>query len=165
MKALNPSKVKYIVVHCSDTMEGKDFRASDIERWHKERGFETIGYHFVVDLDGLIERGRPLNMEGAHVKGYNNVSIGVCYIGGKDKQGLRVDTRTEAQKWWMKVLLVRLKMKFPNAKIVGHRDLSPDLNGDGVIECSEWNKDCPCFNAEEEYCNLVNKVFQNGYGE
>lgn len=163
MKELKFNKIKYIVVHCSATKEGKNFKAADIERWHKERGFETIGYHYVVDLDGLIERGRPIRYQGAHVKGYNSVSIGVCYIGGLSKSGFSADTRTDEQKRWLKYLLCALKKKYPQAIIVGHRDLSPDVNGDGIIEKNEWLKDCPCFDAKEEYKNLVSNVIKNGY--
>lgn len=144
-------KVKYIVVHCSATKEGMDYRARDIDRWHRERGFNSIGYHYVIDLDGCIEQGRGINQMGAHVKGHNNESIGVCYIGGLDASGEPKDTRTAAQKQSLNDLLTVLKRMFPDAVIQGHRDFSPDLNKNGVIEKSEWMKDCPCFDAKEEY--------------
>ena len=91
---MKPSDIDSIVIHCSATREGQDVRASDIDRWHKERGFNQIGYHFVIDLDGTVENGRPLSMAGAHCadrglsgKSYNLHSIGICYVGGLDKNG------------------------------------------------------------------------------
>ena len=72
-------KIKQIIVHCSATKEGQDFKAKDIKRWHFERGFSDIGYHYVVDLDGTIEEGRSLELIGAHTKGQNRDSIGICY--------------------------------------------------------------------------------------
>lgn len=146
-------KVKYIVVHCTATMEGKDFRAADVRKWHKQQGWEDIGYHYVIDLDGLIEEGRNKRYQGAHVAGYNSCSIGVCYVGGLDKGGLPADTRTPEQKHWLKYLLRSLKTRYPKAKIVGHRDLSPDRNGDGVVTADEWLKCCPCFDVQAEYNN------------
>lgn len=147
--------IKYIIVHCSATAEGRDFHAKDIDRWHRHRGFNSIGYHYVVDLDGKIEAGRPESQVGAHCQGYNSVSIGVCYIGGLAKDGKTPkDTRTPAQKRALIDLLRKLKKQYPGARICGHRDLSPDLNHDGKIEPAEWVKACPCFNAEEEYAKL-----------
>lgn len=91
-------KINQIIVHCSATPEGKNFNANDIDRWHKERGFDCIGYHYVIDLDGTIEKGRPIEKVGAHVKGHNSNSIGVCYIGGLASDGKTPkDTRTVEQ--------------------------------------------------------------------
>jgi len=147
--------IKYIIVHCSATAEGRDFHAKDIDRWHRHRGFNSIGYHYVVDLDGKIEAGRPESQVGAHVYGHNANSIGVVYVGGVAKDGKTPkDTRTPAQKRALIDLLRKLKKQYPGARICGHRDLSPDLNHDGKIEPAEWVKACPCFNAEEEYAKL-----------
>ena len=147
--------IKYIIVHCSATAEGRDFHAKDIDRWHRHRGFNSIGYHYVVDLDGKIEAGRPESQVGAHCQGYNSVSIGVCYIGGLAKDGKTPkDTRTPAQKRMLNDLLRKLVKQFPGSQICGHRDLSPDLNHDGKIEPNEWVKACPCFDAEEEYKDI-----------
>ena len=94
-----------IIIHCSATRAGQDLRAKDIDRMHKQRGFNQIGYNFVVDLDGHVENGRPLSIDGAHcnTKGfsgvsYNKHSIGICYIGGLDASGRPADTRTPEQK-------------------------------------------------------------------
>ena len=147
--------IKYIIVHCSATAEGKDFKEKDIDQWHRQRGFTCIGYHYVVDIDGKIEVGRPESQVGAHCKGYNTVSIGVCYVGGVAKDGKTPkDTRTAAQKDRLRRLLIELKRKYPNAVICGHRDMSPDKNHDGKIEQWEWMKVCPSFDAKTEYKDI-----------
>lgn len=147
--------IKYIIVHCSATAEGKDFKEKDIDKWHRQRGFTCIGYHYVVDLDGKIEVGRPESQIGAHCKGYNSVSIGVCYVGGVAKDGKTPkDTRTAEQKDSLRRLLIELKRKYPNAVICGHRDMSHDKNHDGKIEQWEWMKACPSFDAKTEYKDI-----------
>lgn len=129
-------KIIYIVIHCSATPEGYNFRAADIDHWHKQRGFKKIGYHYVIDLDGTIELGRPIEEVGAHVKGHNKESIGICYIGGLDGRHLHpADTRTPAQKRAINELVAKLKAQFPNAKVVGHRDL-------------DRHKACPCYDVK-----------------
>lgn len=147
-------KIDLIVVHCSATREGQDFTVEDIRQWHRKCGFNDVGYHFIVYRDGSIVEGRPIWQVGAHVKGHNKNSIGICYIGGLSANGKAKDTRTEAQKVALGSLLKSLKKRFVNAHICGHRDLSPDRNGDGVITKNEWLKECPCFDAETEYANL-----------
>lgn len=147
-----------IVVHCSATREGQDVRASDIDKWHRERGFKCCGYHFVIDLDGTVEKGRPLTMDGAHCntaglsgKVYNKHSIGICYVGGLDKRGNPKDTRTRRQKVALHNLIYSLVMQYPIKEIIGHRDASPDLNHDGKITPNEWQKVCPAFDVRSEY--------------
>ena len=90
-------KINTIVVHCSATPRHKDFSAEDIRDWHvKGNGWDDIGYHFVIRLDGSIEYGRMVDKYGAHVKGHNYDSLGICYIGGMDKEMIEwQDTRTE----------------------------------------------------------------------
>lgn len=146
--------IQYLVVHCSATKANLDFDAADIDAWHKQRGWSGIGYHYVIKLDGTIETGRPIHTIGAHVYGYNRNSIGICYIGGLDLQGKSKDTRTPAQKGALENLLMALKTDYPQAEIKGHRDFSPDLNGDGIIQSFEFLKDCPCFDAIKAYKNL-----------
>ncbi len=122
------------MIHCSAVRQGQQSSASDIDRWHRERGWKHgIGYHYVVRRDGTVERGRPLWRVGAHCKGHNQHSIGICYEGGLDIRGRPADTRTAEQKDTLQKLLERLKEDYPEAKVVGHRDLP------GV------KKDCPCF--------------------
>lgn len=142
-------KIDSIIVHCSATKAGLDFSAADIDRWHRERGFNSIGYHYIVCLDGKIEKGRDVLLMGAHCKGWNERSIGICYIGGLDKNGLPADTRTNAQKRVLYQLIMDLQKEYGILQVLGHRDTSPDLNGDGVIEPYEYVKSCPCFNVKE----------------
>lgn len=146
--------INHLVIHCSATVEGKDFNAKDIDRWHKQKGWKGIGYHYVIKLDGTIEKGRPDSEIGAHVQGHNTNSIGICYIGGIDKNLAPKDTRTAAQKTALYKLLCDLKDTYPKAKILGHREFSKDLNGNGIIEPFEFSKACPSFNASLEYKNL-----------
>lgn len=155
MKAEN---IDAIVIHCSATREGVDVRASDIDKWHKERGFKQIGYNYVIDLDGTVEVGRPLSVSGAHCsekgssgKSYNLHSIGICYVGGLDENGNPKDTRTDAQKVAMAEMVYNLIETFPIVEVLGHRDTSPDLNGDGEITSDEWVKTCPCFDVKSEF--------------
>lgn len=150
-----------IIVHCSATKPGIRVNVDVIDQWHKARGFSKqkqsgryCGYHFVILENGDIQAGRTLNEVGAHVAGQNSRSIGVCYAGGLDSSGKGADTRTKEQKEAMLFLLIQLVNKFPNATIKGHRDYSPDLNGDGIIEKWEWMKECPCFDAAKEYNSL-----------
>lgn len=147
-------RIDYIVLHCSATRKGQKVTVKDIEKWHRDRGFRTIGYHYVIYEDGTIVPGRPLDQVGAHVTGYNANSVGICYIGGLNKQGKAEDTRTPEQKASLLELLRELRGRFPMAAIAGHRDFSPDKNGNGVIEPFEYIKQCPCFDAKVEYKSL-----------
>lgn len=139
--------IRRIVIHCTATREGQDIDAATIRRWHLKQGWNDIGYHFVIQIDGDIERGRPEEIPGSHVKGFNTGSIAIVYVGGLDPQGRAKDTRTPAQKAAMTQLVRELLNKYPGADVVGHRDLSPDRDGDGVVEKHEWLKDCPCFDV------------------
>lgn len=151
-------KITDIIVHCTATKEGVEYTVEQIRNMHKANGWSDIGYHYIVHLDGRIDNGRDVDISGAHVSGYNSHSIGVVYIGGlENKPGVPYDklpskdTRTQAQKDALVSLLIDLKRLYPNAVIKGHRDYSPDKNGNGVIEPWEWLKACPCFDAKEEY--------------
>lgn len=159
------NKIDSIIIHCSATKEGVNFKAKDIDRMHKQRGFNQIGYHYIIDLDGTVETGRPLTSFGAHcnTKGfsgssYNKHSIGICYIGGLDSNGKPADTRTEAQKQVLHELVAKLCKKYQILEILGHRDTSPDLDGDGEVEPQEWIKHCPCFEVGEEFPNFLKTV-------
>ena len=138
-----------IIVHCSATKAGQDFTATDIDRWHRERGFNGIGYHYVIRLDGKLEKGRDVALAGAHCKGWNEQSIGICYIGGLDENGRPADTRTNVQKRVLYQIIMDLQREYNILQVLGHRDTSPDLNGDGVIEPYEYVKACPCFDVRE----------------
>lgn len=140
--------INKIIVHCSATREGFDYTVSDITKWHKQRGFSTIGYHYVIYRDGSINTGRDVNVSGAHCEGHNSHSVGVCYIGGLEnrlnpktgKYDIPKDTRTAAQKASLLKLLRQLRSLYPSAKIRGHRDFA--------------NKACPSFDATKEYMLL-----------
>lgn len=147
-----------IVIHCTATRAGQDVRAADIDKMHQERGFACIGYNFVIDLDGTVEDGRPLSRDGAHCntaglsgKSYNKHSIGIVYVGGLDENGNPADTRTPEQKQALADLVYRLINEYPIVEVIGHRDASPDKNGDGVISRNEWIKQCPCFDVKSEF--------------
>ena len=127
-----------IIVHCTATPEGRDISVETIRGWHvKERGWSDIGYHWVIGLDGSINKGRDESISGAHAKGYNSKSVGVVYVGGCDANMKAKDTRTDAQKTSLHCLLQDLKGRYPNAEIIGHRDVS--------------SKECPSFDAKAEY--------------
>ena len=135
--------INEIIVHCSATPEGKDYTVADITKWHKARGYNTIGYHYVIYRDGSIHEGRNLGDEGAHCVGHNKNSIGVCYVGGLAADGKTPkDTRTPEQKAALIKLLKGLNVVFPETKhnIFGHRDFA--------------NKACPSFDATMEYKDL-----------
>lgn len=129
-------KINEIILHCSATKEGQDIKADTIRKWHLARGFNDIGYHYVIDLDGKIEVGRPEDKAGAHTTGHNANSIGICYIGGLDKKGKAKDTRTEAQKYTMLNLVIALSLMHRGiTKVTGHKRYA--------------NKACPCFDVEK----------------
>lgn len=143
--------IDLIVIHCSATKECVEYDVNDIRAWHKQRGFNDVGYHKVIKLDGSIQDGRGIDVMGAHVSGFNANSIGICYVGGLDASGKAKDTRTPEQKVSLQKLVDAFKVLFPTARVVGHRDLSPDLNGDGKISRFEFLKECPSFDAIGEY--------------
>jgi N-acetyl-anhydromuramyl-L-alanine amidase AmpD len=151
-KYSNSRVMNTIVIHCSATKEDKDYSVADIKKWHLQRGFNDVGYHFIIKLDGTIEIGRSLDKVGAHVAGNNTGSIGICYIGGLDSLGRAKDTRTNNQKEALKTLVDTITACIPTIKeIKGHRDYSKDLNKNGKIESFEYIKTCPCFEVKDEF--------------
>lgn len=142
-----------IVIHCSATPFGKDYTAADIDEMHVKKGWAGIGYAQVIQRNGLIEFGRHYDDQGAHVKGYNGRSVGVCLIGGLVEGGEAgdqfFDTFTEDQEESLIETIEFLKLAYPEADILGHRDLSPDLDGDGIVEEDEWLKECPTFDVDD----------------
>lgn len=159
------NKIDSIIIHCSATKAGIDLKAKDIDRMHRQRGFRQIGYHYIICLDGTIEKGRPLKQCGAHCNtnglsdsSYNKHSIGICYIGGLDINGKPADTRTEAQKKALHNLVDSLCDKYTILEIIGHRDASPDADNDGEVEPHEWIKHCPCFDVASEFPNYLPQI-------
>lgn len=154
--------VDLIVIHCSATKASDDYTEEELKRDHRARGFSNIGYHRYIKKDGTVIHGRSFDMVGAHVAGHNSHSIGICYEGGLDERSTKTktiaqDTRTDAQR---EALIVCINealayADFKVKRICGHRDLSPDLDGDGVVEPNEWVKVCPCFEASTEYNYLL----------
>lgn len=143
--------INLIVVHCSATKEDCTLSPEALELLHRRRGFNGIGYHYYIRKDGTVYLTRPVKRVGAHVKGFNSNSIGVCYEGGLDYRGRPADTRTPEQKASLRLLIHQLQERFPGCRLCGHRDLSPDLNGNGEIEPEEWIKVCPCFDVAAEF--------------
>lgn len=134
-------RITEIIVHCSATPEGRHVTVEDIDRWHRQRGFDSIGYHFVIYLDGSIHKGRPTQQVGAHCKGHNANSIGICYIGGCAADGKTPkDTRTEAQRASLVRLITELRRQYPNATVHGHREYAAkacpsfDVKSSGLCE-------------------------------
>jgi N-acetyl-anhydromuramyl-L-alanine amidase AmpD len=121
--------INEIIIHCADTPNGKEFHNTDIDRWHKERGWSGIGYHYVICIDGSVEPGRPLEVSGAHAEGHNSKSIGICLI-GKNRF-------TPAQWEALKELVKDLEEDWPAAKVIGHYEVAS--NG----------KTCPNFNVSD----------------
>ena len=128
--------INLIVIHCSATREDKSFTEYD---------------HFYIRKNGDIKSTRPIEKVGAHCRSFNKESIGICYEGGLDCMGQPKDTRTCWQKHSLRVLILTLLKEYPDCRICGHRDLSPDLNGNGEIEPEEWIKACPCFEVKTEF--------------
>ena len=152
-------KVNKIIIHCTATVEGNNVSAGTIRQWHLRRGWSDVGYHYIIGIDGEIQSGRSVQMQGAHTRSFNEDSIGIAYVGGLDANRKPKDTRTEQQKESLIEIIKILKNIYPKASIHGHRDMSKDNDGDGV-ERHEWMKACPCFDAENEYLDLQPKTFK-----
>lgn len=135
--------VDYIVIHCSATKEDQDFDVEDIRRWHRQRGWMDVGYHFVIKRDGEVQRGRPHDVPGAHARGFNEVSLGVCLIGGVESDGKTSESNYTAFQWKaLETLVNDLKKLHPDATVLGHRDL-PNVN-----------KDCPSFDVPDWWTRI-----------
>lgn len=145
-------KINRIVIHCSAARpKGAETQtAKDIDAMHRrDRGWKKIGYHYFIRHNGAVEKGRAEDEVGAGVFGFNPNSIHICYAGGLDADGKPADTRTLYQKASMVRVVLGLVHKYKGAKVMGHRDLSPDKDGDGKVEEHEWLKECPCFSVED----------------
>lgn len=163
-------KINHIVIHCAATPDGKAITVQDIDAMHKQRGFKRdsqavrsfntdlkyIGYHYFIEVDGAIRPGRHIEEIGAHVQGNNSKSIGICMAG--------TDKFTKAQWDSLRACIVGLAADISGRQVMhvgtamqaysdmgisikGHRDYSPDLNGDGQITRNEWIKTCPGFDV------------------
>lgn len=131
-------KIRKIIVHCTATPAGRSVTVAEIDRWHRQRGFNGIGYHYVVGLDGSVSKGRDEALVGAHCKGHNGDSIGVVYVGGMSEDMSRpLDTRTPGQRLALSRLIEGLKNRYPEATVHSHNEFAA--------------KACPCFDASKEY--------------
>ena len=144
--------IERIFVHC--TAGSQKQTIEDLKAEFKARGWKHPGYHYAVMPSGRIEQMLPEEEVSNGVQGYNSTSINVAYIGGIDRNGKAVDNRTEEQKKSLVSLLKSLRERYPKAKIMGHRDISPDKNGNGIIDPWERIKECPCFDAITEYKDI-----------
>lgn len=144
--------IKRIFVHC--TAGSQRQTVADLQAEFKRKGWKNPGYHYVIQADGTVKQLLGEQFVSNGVKGYNSTSVNVAYMGGIDADGKAVDNRTDAQKASLLTLLKELKGRYPNAEIMGHRDISPDTNGNGIVDPWERIKGCPCFNARDEYKDL-----------
>lgn len=126
------AETKAIFVHCSATKTSMNIGVREIRQWHKEQGWLDVGYHFIIRRDGTVEEGRPVDAVGSHVKDWNNVSVGVCLVGGIDSSGKFEANFTPEQMDSLDSTLDMLCMKYRNAVIKAHHDVAP--------------KACPSFN-------------------
>ena len=134
--------INKIILHCSATREGQDISTETIRGRHvNERGWSDIGYHYVILLDGTVDKARPVERQGAHVRGHNKGSIGICYVGGCDADMNPKDTRTDLQKDSLTELISYLMDSYEDATLHGHNEFS--------------SKACPSFDVKEEYKELI----------
>jgi N-acetylmuramoyl-L-alanine amidase len=136
--------ISKIILHCSATPEGRDVKVDDIRRWHLANGWDDIGYHFCIYADGSIHRGRDLDKSGAHTYGHNRNSIGICYIGGVDKDMNPTDTMTEMQDIAVIELVKSLRLIFGKLSLHGHNEFS--------------SKSCPSFDVQDKYKFLNEQI-------
>lgn len=136
-------KIERIIIHC--TAASSSQKTNDIIKYWRKKGWASNGYHWLVSENGIAERLQGDEYVSNGVKGYNATAINICYKGGWNKK----DTRTTEQKETLLFLIQEYKNKYPDAVVCGHRDLSPDLDGDGIIENQEWLKVCPCFSVAD----------------
>lgn len=144
--------IKRIFVHC--TAGSQKQTIADLKAEFKRKGWKNPGYHVVITPDGECHQLLDYDKVSNGVKNYNSTAINVAYVGGIDSNGKAVDNRTEAQKASLVKLLKELRGRYPKAQILGHRDISPDKNGNGKVDSWERIKECPCFDAIIEYKNI-----------
>lgn len=147
-------QINNIIIHCTAGSQSQS--AEDVVRYHRNvLGWKAPGYHYIIEADGKIVNTHPEEKVSNGVKGHNATSINVCYIGGIDSRGRGIDNRTKAQKEALIRVLRELRTRYPNARILGHRDIaSTDSNHNGIIDPWERVKECPCFDAIPEYAGI-----------
>lgn len=146
--------IKRIILHCSATKPSQDIDAATIRGWHLARGWDDIGYHYVIRLDGVIESGRPLSVMGAHVKGHNRDTVGICYVGGLDADGEPYDTMNGRQADSFRRLVYALCVTLnTRLSVHGHNEFSA--------------KACPSFAVSEKFSELHSwaSSYQQRFGD
>lgn len=128
-------EIDKIIIHCSASKENQDIGAKEIDAWHKKCGWDGIGYHFVIRRNGETEQGRALEKAGAHCRGQNKNSIGICLAGGIDENGRAENNFTPKQFQSLRELVAELQGKYPKASVHGHNEFAP--------------KACPCFDVQK----------------
>ena len=146
-------EIKYIAVHCTAGSQ-KQTVGSLLHFFSKVKKWKSPGYHYVVEANGKITQLLDEERVSNGVKGFNSITINVAWFGGIDERGKAVDNRTNEQKRALAQLVGILKKKYLGAIVQGHRDFSPDKNGNGKVDVWERIKECPCFDAKEEYESL-----------
>ena len=146
-------EIKHIVIHCTATPQTATV-ASILRYWGKVLGWKAPGYHAIIAAGGIITRLAPDEAICNGVAGFNRNALHVSYIGGVDAKGKPLDNRTEWQKDVLFSVVHAWAAKYPDAKIMGHRDFSRDLNRDGILQPSEWAKACPSFDVKS-WCEEV----------
>jgi N-acetyl-anhydromuramyl-L-alanine amidase AmpD len=148
--------IDLIVIHCTATTNKKPVELESIRQEHLRRGFSDIGYHYVIEPNGSVLVGRPESVAGAHAAGYNAHSIGISLVGGLGGPDKRNPGAYTLNQWdSLRNLVLALLERYPGSRVCGHRDLSPDLDGDGEIEPNEWIKFCPCFDVSDWFVDMV----------
>lgn len=150
-------RIDFITVHCSATPADGDFDAADIRRWHRKQGWRDIGYHYVITRDGDVQKGRPDDQAGAHTKGINSRSLGICMVGGAPetgtlahRRGLGENNFTDNQWFALAKVVQVLTQEHPDAEVLGHRDVP------GV------RKACPSFDVKPWWANVWNHTQRTG---
>ena len=133
--------IKLIVVHCAATPPDMDIGANEIRKWHTDKGWSDIGYHYVIRRSGDVETGRPESVKGAHTYGYNTNSLGVCMVGGVNAKGKPDANFTANQYAALERTLHSLTAKYPDAKVAGHRDF-------------DSGKACPSFDVNAFWSSM-----------
>lgn len=141
-------KIERIFIHC--TAGSQKQTIADLRAEFKRKGWTNPGYHYVIPPDGTVTQLLDEQQVSNGVKGYNKTSINVAYIGGIDSTGKAVDNRTDAQKTALRQIVSALKNRYPDAEVLGHRDISPDTNHNGIVDPWERIKECPCFDVKTE---------------
>jgi N-acetylmuramoyl-L-alanine amidase len=138
---VTPEDVKFLVVHCSATPATQAVTVKDIDRWHREKGWRMVGYHYVITREGEVQKGRPTWMAGAHALGVNGTSLGICMAGGANEKGKSQNNFTDDQFAALGELLINLQAEHPNVEVIGHRDVPNNATDCPGFDVRRWAKE------------------------